>query len=142
MRILITGKNGQVGFELQRSLAPLGDIVAVDHLDCDLSDPAAIRKLVSDVAPQVIVNPAAYTAADKAESDPQLAQAVNGTAPGVFGEEAARLGALVVHYSTDYVFDGTMSGAYRESDPPIRKACMAEPSGWVSRLCRPVAPIT
>lgn len=118
MRILITGKNGQVGFELQRSLAPLGDIVAVDHLDCDLSDPAAIRKLVSDVAPQVIVNPAAYTAVDKAESDPQLAQAVNGTAPGVFGEEAARLGALVVHYSTDYVFDGTMSGAYRESDPP------------------------
>lgn len=116
--------------------------MAVDHLDCDLSDPAAIRKLVSDVAPQVIVNPAAYTAVDKAESDPQLAQAVNGTAPGVFGEEAARLGALVVHYSTDYVFDGTMSGAYRESDPPIRKACMAEPSGWVSRLCRPVAPIT
>lgn len=118
MRILITGKNGQVGFELQRSLAPLGDIVAVDHLDCDLSDPASIRKLVADVAPQVIVNPAAYTAVDKAESDPQLAQAVNGTAPGVFGEEAACLGALVVHYSTDYVFDGTMSGAYRESDSP------------------------
>ena len=118
MKILLTGKNGQVGFELQRALAPLGEVVAVDQHECDLSNPDAIRQLVAKVAPQVIINPAAYTAVDKAESDPQLALAVNGTAPGVFGEEAARLGALVVHYSTDYVFDGTLSGAYLESDAP------------------------
>ena len=118
MKILLTGKNGQVGFELQRALAPLGEVVAVDQHDCDLSNPDAIRQLVAKVAPQVIINPAAYTAVDKAESEPQLAQAINGTAPGVFGEEAARLGALVIHYSTDYVFDGCASGAYLESDTP------------------------
>ena len=116
MRILLTGKNGQVGFELQRALAPLGEIVAVDHAECDLSDAAAIRQLVAEVAPQIIVNPAAYTAVDKAETDVALAQAVNATAPGVFGQEAARLGALVVHYSTDYVFDGSKVGAYVEGD--------------------------
>ena len=118
MKILLTGKNGQVGFELQRALAPLGEVVAVDQHECDLSNPDAIRQLVAKVAPQVIINPAAYTAVDKAESEPQLAQAINGTAPGVFGEEAARLGALVIHYSTDYVFDGCVSGAYLESDTP------------------------
>ena len=118
MKILLTGKNGQVGFELQRALAPLGEVVAVDQHECDLSNPDAIRQLVAKVAPQVIINPAAYTAVDKAESEQQLAQAINGTAPGVFGEEAARLGALVIHYSTDYVFDGCVSGAYLESDTP------------------------
>lgn len=118
MKILLTGKNGQVGFELQRALAPLGEVVAVDQHECDLSNPDAIRQLVAKVAPQVIINPAAYTAVDKAESEPQLAQAINGTAPGVFGEEAARLGALVIHYSTDYVFDGCVSGAYLELDTP------------------------
>ena len=118
MRILLTGKSGQLGFELQRALAPLGEIVAVDHAECDLSDAAAIRQLVVEVAPQIIVNPAAYTAVDKAETDVALAQAVNATAPGVFGQAAARLGALVVHYSTDYVFDGTKVGAYLESDRP------------------------
>ena len=118
MKILLTGKNGQVGFELQRALAPLGEVVAVDQHECDLSNPDAIRQLVAKVAPQVIINPAAYTAVDKAESEQQLAQAINGTAPGVFGEEAARLGALVIHYSTDYVFDGCASGAYLESDTP------------------------
>lgn len=118
MKILLTGKNGQVGFELQRALAPLGEIVATDLQECDLSDAAAIRKLVAEVAPQIIVNPAAYTAVDKAETEPQLAQAINGTAPGVFGEAAARLGALVIHYSTDYVFDGTKTGAYVETDTP------------------------
>lgn len=118
MKILLTGKNGQVGFELQRALAPLGEVVAVDQHECDLSNPDAIRQLVAKVAPQVIINPAAYTAVDKAESEPHLAQAINGTAPGVFGEEAARLGALVIHYSTDYVFDGCVSGAYLESDTP------------------------
>jgi dTDP-4-dehydrorhamnose reductase len=118
MKILVTGKNGQVGFELQRALAPLGEIVAIDLQECDLSDAAAIRKLVAEVAPQIIVNPAAYTAVDKAEAEPQLAQAINGIAPGVFGEAAARLGALVIHYSTDYVFDGTKTGAYVETDTP------------------------
>lgn len=118
MKILLTGKHGQVGFELQRALAPLGEIVAVDHHDCDLADPAAIRSLVAEVAPQIIVNPAAYTAVDKAESEPELAQAINASAPGILGEEAKKLGALVVHYSTDYVFDGTKAGAYTEDDTP------------------------
>ena len=94
MKILLTGCNGQVGFELQRSLAPLGEVVAVDHADCDLADAEAIRKLVRDTRPDVIVNPAAYTAVDKAESDRERAAAVNAVAPGVFGEEAAKLGAL------------------------------------------------
>lgn len=118
MKILLTGKHGQVGFELQRALAPLGEIVAVDHHECDLADPAAIRRLVAEVSPQIIVSPAAYTAVDKAESEPELAQAINATAPGILGQEAKKLGALVVHYSTDYVFDGTKQGAYTEDDIP------------------------
>ena len=117
-RILLTGKDGQVGFELQRSLLVLGEIVAVDQAECDLANPDAIRQLVRDVAPAIIVNPAAYTAVDKAESEPELAQAINGVAPSILGEEAKRLGALVVHYSTDYVFDGTKAGAYTEYDAP------------------------
>lgn len=116
MKLLITGKNGQVGFELQRALAPLGEIVAVGKAECDLSDAEAIRRLVRDIRPDVIVNPAAYTAVDKAESDQERAAAVNAVAPGIFGEEAARFGAFVVHYSTDYVFDGTRQGAYLEDD--------------------------
>jgi len=118
VKILVTGKNGQVGFELQRALAPLGEVVAVDHVECDLADADAIRALVRRIAPDVIVNPAAYTAVDKAEADQAMAFAVNTEAPRVLGEEAARLGALVVHYSTDYVFNGTKEGAYAESDTP------------------------
>lgn len=118
MKILVTGKNGQVGFELQRALAPLGEIVAVDQAECDLANAASVRELVRRIAPDVIVNPAAYTAVDKAESDQTVAFAVNAQAPGVLGEEAARLDALVVHYSTDYVFNGTKSGAYSETDQP------------------------
>lgn len=117
-RILLTGKKGQLGFELQRSLALLGDVVAVDREDCDLSDPAAIRALVALVQPQVIVNPAAHTAVDKAESEPELAHAINTIAPQIFAEEAAKLGALLVHYSTDYVFNGQKEGWYSESDQP------------------------
>ena len=117
MRILLTGKDGQVGFELQRSLAPLGDVVAVDLADCDLSDAKAVRDLVARVRPDVIVNPAAYTAVDRAESDQERAVAVNAVAPGILGEEAAKLGALVVHYSTDYVFEGAKEGPYCEADP-------------------------
>jgi dTDP-4-dehydrorhamnose reductase len=116
MRILLTGKHGQVGFELQRALAPLGEVHAVDYSECDLVNVSAICALVRSFKPDLIVNPAAYTAVDKAESEPTLAHAVNTVAPGVFGEEAAKLGAWVVHYSTDYVFDGTKPEAYTEDD--------------------------
>jgi dTDP-4-dehydrorhamnose reductase len=118
MKILLTGKNGQLGFELQRALAPLGEVVAVGTQDCNLADADALRDLVRRVAPDVIVNPAAYTAVDKAESDEATARAVNAVAPAILGEEGAKLGALVLHYSTDYVFDGTKQGAYTESDAP------------------------
>ena len=116
-RILLTGKNGQVGFELQRALAPLGEVIAVGTADCDLSDANAIRGLMQRVQPQLVVNPAAYTAVDKAESDADKARAVNAVAPGVLGEEASRLDASVIHYSTDYVYDGSKDGLYTESDP-------------------------
>ena len=116
MKILLLGKNGQVGFELQRALAPLGEICAVDQPECDLAKVSAIRELVRSFKPGLIVNPAAYTAVDKAESDQELAHAINAVAPGVFGEEAAKLGAWVVHYSTDYVFDGIKPDAYTEDD--------------------------
>jgi dTDP-4-dehydrorhamnose reductase len=118
VKILLTGKNGQLGFELRRALAPLGEVAAVGHAECDLADAGALRALVRRVAPDVIVNPAAYTAVDRAESDEDAAFAVNGRAPGILGEEAARLGALVVHYSTDYVFDGAKDGPYAETDAP------------------------
>lgn len=116
MKILLTGKNGQVGFELQRTLAPLGEIIAVDVQECDLSNPEAIRALVQSVKPDLIVNPAAYTAVDRAEQDATLAIAINAVAPRILGEEAAKIGAWVIHYSTDYVFDGTKQGAYLETD--------------------------
>ncbi len=117
MRLLLTGKNGQVGFELQRSLAPLGIVSAFDRTGCDLSSETSIRELVRDLKPDVIVNPAAYTAVDKAETEREQAALINARAPAIFGEEAAKLGALVVHYSTDYVFDGQAQGLYAEADP-------------------------
>ena len=117
MKILLTGKNGQLGFELQRALAPLGQIVAVGSQECNLAQPDAIRALVREVQPDLIINPAAYTAVDKAESEPELAQAVNTQAPAILGEEAQRLNAWVIHYSTDYVFDGSSSRPYSEDDP-------------------------
>ncbi|MBC2769849.1 dTDP-4-dehydrorhamnose reductase [Pusillimonas minor] len=117
LKLLLTGANGQVGFELRRSLAVLGDVLAVDQAQCDLSNPAAIRQLVQNYRPNVIVNPAAYTAVDQAESNPLVASAVNADAVQVLGEEAQKIGALVVHYSTDYVFDGRKDGAYTELDP-------------------------
>ncbi len=116
-RILVTGKNGQVGFELQRSLAVLGEVVAVGREDCDLADPAAIEALVARVAPDVIVNPAAYTAVDRAETDVASANAINAIAPASFATIARQRGVLLVHYSTDYVFDGAQAAPYRETDP-------------------------
>ncbi|MGQ0555929.1 MAG: dTDP-4-dehydrorhamnose reductase [Nitrospiraceae bacterium] len=116
MRILLLGKHGQVGFELQRALAPVGEVCAVGQPERDLSDAAAIRALVQAYNPDLIVNSAAYTAVDKAESEPALAHAINAVAPGVLGEEAAKGNAWVVHYSTDYVFDGTKLGVYTEED--------------------------
>lgn len=118
LNFLLIGKNGQVGFELRRALAPLGSITAVDRTECDLADPAALRALVVRLKPDVIVNAAAYTAVDRAESEAELAHVVNAVAPGVLGEAAAALDALVIHYSTDYVFDGTKNGFYSESDSP------------------------
>lgn len=118
MKILLTGKNGQVGWELQRTLAPLGEVVAVDRQALDLTSPAAIRALIREVKPSLIVNPAAYTAVDKAESEPEIAMAVNGIAPAIMAEEAKKLGAAMVHYSTDYVFDGSKASPYTEEDTP------------------------
>ncbi|MDR3384634.1 dTDP-4-dehydrorhamnose reductase [Cupriavidus basilensis] len=114
--ILVTGAGGQVGFELRRSLMPLGRIVSLDRAACDLSRTSEVRRIVRETRPDVIVNAAAYTAVDRAESDAATAHAINGIAAGVLAEEGQRLGALLVHYSTDYVFDGTKDGAYVETD--------------------------
>ena len=121
MKILLFGKNGQVGWELQRSLSPLGELVAIDRrsigLCGDLTDLDGIQDTVRRVTPDVIVNAAAYTAVDKAESDAELAQIVNAAAPGVLAEAASAAGAWLVHYSTDYVFDGSGSKPWVETDP-------------------------
>jgi dTDP-4-dehydrorhamnose reductase len=120
MKILLLGKNGQVGWELQRALAPLGELVALDFdspgpLAADFSKPETLAATVRAVAPQVIVNAAAHTAVDKAESEPDLARALNATSPGVLAREAAATGAWLMHYSTDYVFDGSGSTPWTET---------------------------
>lgn len=115
--ILVTGVNGQVGFELARTLQGLGNVVAVDRATLDLSNLDQVRAVVRDVRPALIVNPAAYTAVDKAEEEFDLAMRINGEAPGVLAEEAKKLGAALIHYSTDYVFNGEKDGAYVEDDP-------------------------
>ena len=117
MKILLTGKSGQLGYELERSLQGLGELVALDRAGMDLSDLDQVRDVIRALQPQLIVNPAAYTAVDRAESEPALAHRINAEAPGVMAQEAARLGAAIVHYSTDYVFDGSKASAYREDDP-------------------------
>jgi dTDP-4-dehydrorhamnose reductase len=117
-RFLITGSNGQLGFELQRALAPLGEVIALDRSGCDLSNPDSICDAVRAAKPDAIFNAGAYTAVDKAESEPDLAHSINAVAPGIIGEEAAKIGALVIHYSTDYVFDGAKAEAYLETDIP------------------------
>ncbi len=106
MTILLLGKNGQLGWELQRALAPLGTMVAVDFDECNFTEPAQIRNAVRTTRPAFIVNAAAYTAVDKAEHEPDLAHAINAAAPGILAAEAMRCGAWLIHYSTDYVFDG------------------------------------
>jgi len=116
-RILITGKNGQVGHELERSLQGLGEIIALDRSQMDLADLDQVRDVIRRIKPTLIVNPAAYTAVDKAESEPELALRINGEAPGVMAEEAKKLGAAMIHYSTDYVFDGSKESPYVETDP-------------------------
>ena len=121
MKVLLFGKGGQVGWELQRALRPLGELVALDFdsptLHADFSRPEGLAETVRQVRPDVIVNAAAHTAVDKAESEPALAEALNATGPAVIAKEAAALGALLVHYSTDYVFDGSGSTA-RDEDAP------------------------
>jgi dTDP-4-dehydrorhamnose reductase len=118
LKILVTGANGQVGWELRRALAPLGDVIAAHRGQLDVARTDALREGVRAMTPDVIVNAAAYTAVDRAESEPELARAINAIAPGVLAEEAARLDAVLVHYSTDYVFDGAKPAPYVESDPP------------------------
>jgi dTDP-4-dehydrorhamnose reductase len=117
MKSLLFGKNGQVGWELQRALSPLGELIALDFEECDFTDPDGIRDLVRTIKPVVIVNAAAYTAVDKAEHEPDLAYAINARAPEILAHEAACCGAWLVHYSTDYVFDGKGNRPWQESDP-------------------------
>ncbi len=118
MKILLTGKNGQVGYELERTLQSLGEVTAVDYDQMDLTNLDQVRAVIRSVKPGLIVNPAAYTAVDSAEAEPELAMRINGEAPGVIAEEAKRLGAAMIHYSTDYVFDGSKIGSYTEDDLP------------------------
>jgi dTDP-4-dehydrorhamnose reductase len=122
MKILLLGKGGQVGWELQRALAPLGELVALDFdspppLAADFTQPEALAATVRSVAPQVIVNAAAHTAVDKAESEPDLARTINAAAPAVLAREAQALSAWLLHYSTDYVFDGSGQAPWREDSP-------------------------
>ncbi len=118
MKILLLGKNGQVGWELRRTLAPLAEVVAVDYPEVNFADTPALRQLVAGLRPDVVVNAAAYTAVDKAETESELCRQINAVAPGVLAGEAKKLGALMVHYSTDYIFDGTKSSPYAETDTP------------------------
>ncbi len=123
MKILLIGRNGQVGFELNKSLKVLGELVALSREELDLSNRNAVIESIRNLKPDLIVNAAAYTAVDKAEEEPELAMAVNGTAPGLLAAEAKRLGAALVHFSTDYVFDGLKKEPYSEEDQP-RPRCV------------------
>ena len=119
MRILLTGKNGQIGGELNRILTPFGQVTATGRSDLDLADPSQIRRAVNQVKPDIIINAGAYTAVDKAESDAELAKQINGIAPKILAEEAKNVDALLIHYSTDYSYDGKMNHRpYLESDSP------------------------
>ncbi len=117
-KILLLGNTGQVGWELHRSLLTLGELVALDYPEIDMADTDSIRNVVREHQPNLIVNATAYTDVDKAESEPELAMAINGTGPGILAEEAQRLNGALIHYSTDYVFDGTKGEPYTEEDEP------------------------
>lgn len=116
LRLLVTGANGQVGWHLQRTLAPLGELLAIDIDQVDFTDPEAIARAIREFQPGILVNAAAYTAVDKAESEPELARAINVNAPAVMAQECARAGTLMLHYSTDYVYDGSKTAPYDERD--------------------------
>jgi dTDP-4-dehydrorhamnose reductase len=118
LKILLTGRGGQVGLELEQRLPRLGELVVTGPEELDLADAASMRRALRDIKPALIVNAAAHTAVDRAESEPELALRINGEAPGVLAEEARRLGARLVHYSTDYVFDGSKRTPYVEDDAP------------------------
>lgn len=118
MKILITGRNGQLAQALQQRLAGLGQVHVLGREQLDLAEPERIRQVVRELSPDLLVNAAAYTAVDQAENEPALAFAINATAPGVLAEEAARLGVPLLHYSTDYVFDGSKATPYTEDDAP------------------------
>lgn len=118
LRILISGQHGQVSQALQQRLQNMGELIVLGRDQLDLSQPESIRPVVRDIKPDLIINAAAHTAVDQAESEPDLAFAINATSPGVFAEEAATLGIPLIHYSTDYVFDGSKAGAWVESDAP------------------------
>ena len=118
MKILLLGKNGQVGWELCRTLAPLAEVAATDYPEINFTDASALRQLVAAANPTVVVNAAAYTAVDKAETEKDLCRQINAVAPGVLSEAATKVGALMVHYSTDYIFDGTKTSPYVETDAP------------------------
>lgn len=117
-RILLTGKTGQLGWELQHTLKPVGEIIATDRSQLDLTKTDTIRKAIRDIAPDIIVNAAGYTTVDNAETEREIAYQVNAVAPGIIAEEAARARSLLVHYSTDYVYDGTKQSPYTEADSP------------------------
>ena len=116
MKILLTGSNGQVGFELAKKLSALGEVIAIDREELDLANPDAIRAFIDQTKPDIIINPAAYTAVDKAESEPEIAHLINVSAPEVLASMAAELDIPLVHFSTDYVFDGLKKEAYVETD--------------------------
>ena len=118
MRILLLGKNGQLGWELHRTLQSLGKVFAVDYPEIDLTSPDSINKTAQEYQPELIINAAAYTDVDRAESEPDIAMDVNGLAPGLLAEQAKALGAALIHYSTDYVFDGKKGSPYVETDRP------------------------
>jgi dTDP-4-dehydrorhamnose reductase len=115
-KILLIGKNGQVGYDLEQLLPAYGDVIAVDRQQMDLSAPDAICRTIQEIRPQLIVNAAAYTAVDQAEKDEPAARAINAVAPGILADQAKRIGAALIHYSTDYVFDGTKETPYQEND--------------------------
>ncbi len=144
MRILLFGKGGQVGWELQRSLAPLGELVALDHDSTDhcgnFSNLTGLMDTVRALKPDLIVNAAAHTAVDKAETEIDLARSLNALAPGLLAQEAARIGAWLVHYSTDYVFDGSGSRPWTESDTPAPQNVYGQTKLEGEQLIRAVCP--